>query len=62
MVKKLLIDLSWIDHKTNAGGEAQALNTLEIILNKKNLKKFNFFFFIKPNTLKNKKFILNTIN
>lgn len=65
MVKrKIIFDLSWVDHSNTGGGEYQALNIINILLKKDFLIKFEIMFFIKPESLKknNFKFLNNFEN
>jgi len=59
--KKIIIDLSWLDHSKTGGGEYQALNIINILLKKEFRMKFEIIFFIKPDTLNrnNFKFLKN---
>lgn len=50
--KKIIIDLSWLDHSKTGGGEYQALNIIHILLKREFVIKFELIFFIKPTTLK----------
>ncbi len=59
--KKIIIDLSWLDHSKTGGGEYQALNIINILLKKEFLIKYDIIFFTKPDILNrnNFKFLKN---